>query len=182
MWYSTAKKQPKILTLMRGLPGSGKSTLAREVGKNGQIFSTDDFWMQDGEYKFDPERIGEAHRWNQERALEAMRRGDPHIVIDNTHIEPWEAFPYAEGAQKHGYDVQVKEVDTPWRFNVEELARRNTHGVPLDVIRQMVSKWSEDYSLPTILKSKAPWEDDQAEDAGQPSALPEVLSRTLTET
>ena len=45
---------------MRGLPGSGKSTKAKKIaGDVGVIFSTDDFFMVDGQYKFDPKMIEE---------------------------------------------------------------------------------------------------------------------------
>ena len=44
---------------MRGLPGSGKSTKARKIaGQFGVVYSTDDFFMVNGEYKFDPKMIG----------------------------------------------------------------------------------------------------------------------------
>ena len=51
---------------MRGVPGSGKSTLAKELaGKNGIIYSTDDFFMQNGLYVFDAKMIGHNHEQNQ---------------------------------------------------------------------------------------------------------------------
>jgi adenylate kinase family enzyme len=44
---------------MRGLPGSGKSTKAKELaGEQGLVFSTDDFFMVNGKYIFDPKMIG----------------------------------------------------------------------------------------------------------------------------
>ena len=44
---------------MRGLPGSGKSTLARKIAdKTGLVYSTDDFFMINGEYVFEPKMIG----------------------------------------------------------------------------------------------------------------------------
>lgn len=95
--------------------------------------------------------------------MEAMKIGVPHIVIDNTHIEPFEAKPYVERALQYGYDVYIQEVNTPWRFNADELVRLNTHGVSKDIIEKMISLWSEDYSIPTILNSKAPWEPDESQ-------------------
>lgn len=44
---------------MRGLPGSGKSTKAKKIaGELGVIYSTDDFFMVNGQYVFDGKMIG----------------------------------------------------------------------------------------------------------------------------
>ena len=43
---------------MRGLPGSGKSTLAKKIAGNaGVVYSTDDFFMVNGQYMYDPKMI-----------------------------------------------------------------------------------------------------------------------------
>lgn len=53
----------KRLIIMRGISGSGKSTLAKELaGKNGLIFSTDEFFMNNGEYVFDVAKLHWAHK------------------------------------------------------------------------------------------------------------------------
>jgi hypothetical protein len=44
------------------------------------------------------------------------------------HTQRWEARGYVEAALKYGYEVEIREPDTPWRRNAEELAKRNTHG------------------------------------------------------
>lgn len=59
--------ETKTLVIMRGVTGSGKSTVALAVaqGDKSKIFSTDDFFVKDGVYQFDPKQIGRAHQWNQ---------------------------------------------------------------------------------------------------------------------
>lgn len=53
------KPKERRLVIMRGLPGSGKSTLAKKIAnKYGLIYSTDDFFMVNNEYVFDPKMIG----------------------------------------------------------------------------------------------------------------------------
>jgi adenylate kinase family enzyme len=43
---------------MRGLPGSGKSTKAKKIaGEHGVIYSTDDFFMVNGQYVYDVKMI-----------------------------------------------------------------------------------------------------------------------------
>ena len=50
---------------MRGIPGSGKSTTAKKIaGETGKIHSTDNYFMVDGEYRFDPKKLKENHEAN----------------------------------------------------------------------------------------------------------------------
>jgi NEDD4-binding protein 2 len=151
--------EDKVMYLCRGISGSGKSTMAHKLkGDNGVVFSTDDFFMKNDKYEFDIQKLTANHELNQKRTEEAMRQGISPIVVDNTNISKYEAKPYVLMAQKYGYRVEVKQVDTPWAFNAEELAKRNTHGVPKETIDGMLARWDQDFDTDSILKSKAPWE------------------------
>ncbi|KAJ3280953.1 NEDD4-binding protein 2 [Borealophlyctis nickersoniae] len=151
-----------ILILMRGAPGSGKSTLAKTLLANhpgGVSYSTDDYFcLKNGFYEFDPSLLPEAHKWNQERAFEAMSVGITPVIIDNTHTCKWEAKPYVVKAVECNYCVKVCEPDTEWWKNrdVEELARRNSHGVPAEAIQRMIDRWEVDFTVDEILKSEPP--------------------------
>jgi NEDD4-binding protein 2 len=132
----------KEIIIMRGLPGSGKSTRAAELaGTTGLIFSTDEFFLRDGHYEFDRFRLKEAHQWNQQRVENAAANGVPLIVVDNTNVTQWEMAPYIRIAQTHGYAVRFKYPQTPWQFDPQELARRNTHGVPYEAIVRAMERW-----------------------------------------
>lgn len=144
----------KKLYIMRGISGSGKSTLARSLAGRGQIFSTDDFFMKNGRYQFDRNKLGLYHSLNQKRAIDAMTRGVSPIVIDNTHTEAWEAKIYVMAGLKHGYDIEVVEPNTSWKFDAEELAKKNSHGVPLDAIKRMLDRWQPDITVDDIVNSK----------------------------
>ncbi len=146
--------QQKIMYIMRGISGSGKSTKAKQLVGNGQTFSTDDFFMVKGEYQYDPDMVSDAHSWNKWRVEEAIGKGISPIVVDNTNVEAWEAQPYVRPALKAGYNIRIIEPDTPWAFNAEELAKRNSHGVPKDVIEGMIEKWDKDMTVDSILSAK----------------------------
>ena len=155
----------KELVLMRGLPGSGKTYLAKKYlkkdddRKNGVILSTDDYFMNNGEYKFDSSILKDAHIWNQERAEKEMRDNETSpIIIDNTHTRKWEAKPYVKNAVKYGYIVKFIETQTEWAKNIDELVKRDAHNVPKKVLKRMLDQWEDDFTVENILNCQAPWE------------------------
>lgn len=148
----------KRITIMRGLPGSGKSYFARSIADGAPIFSTDDFFVVDGEYKFDPSKLGHHHAANLARSVKAMSDGKHRVIVDNTCTQAWEAREYVKAAIQYGYDVHFVEPTTPWAFDVAECARRNQHGVPEDAIAGMLARWEKDLTVAACLAAKAPWE------------------------
>lgn len=145
------------LVIMRGLPGSGKTTRAIEIaGEDGVRLSTDDFYVENGQFNFDPDKLGEAHRWNRRRARKAFELGLSPVVIDNCNVEPWEAHGYLMVALRYGYKVEVAYPDTPWMFDPAALAEKTEHGVPQGIIENMMTKWvpADEYSVSAILTSR----------------------------
>ena len=121
--------------ILRGIPGSGKSTLARKRWPGAIVFSTDEFWMVDGQYRFDVTRIQEAHGWCLRRFEEAVCNFAPfrNIVVDNTATTISEFAPYAALAQAHNWQIQIVSV----MVEPEVALARQTHGVPEDLVRRM---------------------------------------------
>ncbi len=149
----------KRLVIMRGLPGSGKTTLAQKITNNyGVVYSSDDYFMEDGEYKFQAKKLKDAHLWNQQRTKGAMEKEESLIVVDNCNVRKWESKPYVKLANEHGYTVEFMEVDTPWNRDLEELIKHNTHGVPKKFIKRMLDSWEDDFTIENVLNSKAPWQ------------------------
>ena len=142
----------KQLIIMRGISGSGKSTKAQELGQGGVVLGSDEFWGPN--YDFDPSKIGEAHEWNKSRVRQAIEQGISPIVVDNTNTQLWEMRPYVEAAVSHGYNVTFQEADTPWKFDAEELAKRNQHGVPIDIIKQMLMNWERNPTVENVLSAE----------------------------
>lgn len=147
------------LILMRGVSGSGKSTLARklaEMHEGSVVFSTDDFFMVEGQYVFDPKKIAQNHGKNQDRARRAMRDRVPCIIIDNTNTQAWEMKPYVLAAVEHGYQVEIHEPDP---VSVEEIMHRQAQredsnkSLPLEVVTRMLARYERNLTVEVILKS-----------------------------
>ena len=146
----------KICYILRGLPGTGKSTTAyalrtgasrnhRQGTGFGATFSTDDLFMVNGEYQFDPSKLGEYHALNLEMAAEWMHdhrkvSSYAHCVIDNTNTQHWEYEKYVEVAKAYGFIVQVISIDWDAK-DIPLYAERNTHGVPIEAIYRMAARW-----------------------------------------
>jgi adenylate kinase family enzyme len=147
------------LILMRGVSGSGKSTLAQKLAENHEsvILSTDDYFMVEGKYLFEPRMIGVNHARNQERARHHMSIGTPCVIIDNTNTQAWEMRPYVETAMELGYEIEIHEPD---QVSIEEIMRRQESrpdkNLPLETVQRMLDRFEKNVTIETILKSKRP--------------------------
>lgn len=147
------------MLVIRGIPGSGKSTfveclrVAQDIflGDPLSVVSADLFFDEDGIYNFDPKKIGKAHEWCQNNARNFMRLGH-HIVVDNTNIKQWEMDPYRDLAKEFNYEFRTHVIGIyhliEAQKNVSSLNtyadtcfRRNSHGVPLEKIKQMIQNF-----------------------------------------
>uniref|UniRef100_A0A182QDH2 Smr domain-containing protein n=1 Tax=Anopheles farauti TaxID=69004 RepID=A0A182QDH2_9DIPT len=150
----------RVMVLMRGVPGSGKSYLARTLvdrtsggDYRNHIFSTDDYFMVNGVYKFQPDALDAAHRFNQQNVQSKARDGWSPIVVDNTHVQLWEMFAYVHIAADHGYYLEVLEPTTHWKTHSRSLAIRNTHGVPEPKIKSMLQKFEKLTSVQELYRA-----------------------------
>lgn len=161
-------KPTQELVIMRGIPGSGKSTKAKSLVGDGIIHSTDDVIEASGDYReffakmiankdFAP--LSRAHSQNFKNAKASMEKGISPIIIDNTNLKADEAKNYIETALQMGYsEKNIKFVDVgDGGLSAEELAKRNTHGVPLDKIKQMIQTYKSvgPLTLEKVLGSKS---------------------------
>ena len=135
----------KTAYILRGIPGSGKSTTVRELIRGYDnpalsvaVHSTDDLFMVNGEYKFDIELAGARHAQNLENFKHSIARGVPCVICDNTNVKTAHYEAYVDAAVAGGYKVVIVEMVHP---GPEVACRRNSHGVPLEVIDRMISDW-----------------------------------------
>ena len=122
----------KELILLRGLPGSGKSTFADLV--SGYRCEADDFFMVDGEYKFDGSKIKQAHAQCKYMCESFMVKEKPKIVVSNTFTQEWEMDNYYDLAKSYGYKVTSIICEN-------RHGGVNEHGVPDDKLEQMRNRF-----------------------------------------
>ena len=133
--------ETKQAIIIRGIPGSGKSTLAKTlVGESGVIHSTDDLFLVEGVYKFDPKSLGKHHEANYNAFKKSILSGISPVILDNTNTQKWEYEKYQKLAEEMGYEVEIVKVP---HIDPVLASKRNTHGVPEDAIRRMLARWED---------------------------------------
>jgi len=138
------------LIIMRGIPGSGKSTEVKKLIGKGIVHSTDDLITATGDYNGYFKKMVDSGNWSEHgrmhhrnflNAKESMKNGATPVIIDNTNIKAKEPKKYVEAALKLGFDENnIRIVDVgDGGVSAEELAKRNTHNVPLKTIQRMMA-------------------------------------------
>lgn len=121
----------KVLYIIRGLPGAGKSTLGKKIAE--ACFSADDYFTDErGNYNFNKERIGDAHRYCQGAVNTAMLIQMKEIAVANTFTRKSEMEAYYQLAEKYGYSVVEITMKSPFQ---------NIHNVPEEVIKNMKDRF-----------------------------------------
>jgi hypothetical protein len=168
----------KIVYLMRGLPSCGKSYTARKLaGGTGVICETDEFfYTQVGDdptaFDYRDDLLEEARRWNLERFRQALAAGASPVIVDRGNSLSLDSQVYARLAVEHGYQVELREPESPWwraiRLLLNDKDRnrqglslwadrlaamsRSGHRVPASTIRRWMEKWKSDLTVEEILR------------------------------
>lgn len=143
----------KHLIILRGVSGSGKSTVAELLADIGvaplygsregvivkdrpvSICCADDFFMKDGEYKFNPAALGIAHKVCKDKCEKAMKAGEERVIVANTSTTEKEINPYIALAEEYGYMVISLIVEN-------RHGGQNVHGVPSEALDKMVGRFA----------------------------------------
>jgi predicted kinase len=124
----------KILYIIRGIPNSGKSTLGRYLATDQYCFAADDYFEGPDGYKFDPSKLGEAHKMCMTNVEQALRDGQPIVAVANTFSRRWEYESYQVLANNYGYIVAMITMPATRRGD-------NGHNVPPEAVARMLDRW-----------------------------------------
>ena len=130
----------KEVYIVRGISGSGKSALARKIanlhsleGKVAKVFETDNYFMENGEYKFDATKLHRNHQKCFNDFLDALN--DRHVdvvIVANTFTRKWEYVNYSDAAKDSGYEVTMLIANGNYK---------NVHNVPDEVVQKMKNRF-----------------------------------------
>ena len=166
-------KNKQVVVILRGIPGSGKSFLGKQIQQQlleeynvfASICSADLFFETRHGYAFDPKLLASAHQNCRKqflRELQASKASSgsgtsprPSVVlVDNTNTQKWEYEAYEADALANGFELHILEVKCPDLLTATRVAKRNSHGVPLDRVLAMFARWEDDNR--PFVKSFAP--------------------------
>ena len=168
----------RTVYLMRGLPSCGKSHTARKLaGIDGVVIETDRyFWTEIGEpgsYDYDENLLDNAREWAFTEFRKAIAEDIPRIVLDRGNGLNEETRKFAVLALEHGYELTLREPDSPWWQELKVLLKykkflepavlerwadvladksRETHRVPASLILRWMKAWRFDLSVEEILE------------------------------
>ncbi len=92
------------------------------------------FVDREGNYKFEPSKIKDAHAWCQEEVEFLLRLEHTPVVVSNTFTQEWEMEAYYKLAKDYGYTVFSLIVEN-------RHGGRNIHGVPDDKLEIMKNRF-----------------------------------------
>lgn len=161
----------KMIVIMRGASGSGKSTLAQEIEEgfysiidkmnidelytenSFKVASADHYFTdEDGNYKFDGDKLTEAHEHCMNEFMEAINNGANLIIVDNTNMVSRWYNEYVKEGEFFDYKVVQLCTHTPEasKDTAIEYFERCVHSVPLHTIERQISFFEKDTYLDRV--------------------------------
>lgn len=133
-----------LVTIMRGPPGSGKTwwhthQLKKGIDSGVVVVDANSFFIENGEYRFDIERIHEAHEWCLRNFVEALlsKNNRPrHLIVDNTNVSAVSIAPYVSLAEAYNEGYQIVRMEP--RLTDLEMAKYCVHKVPAETVSRMM--------------------------------------------
>lgn len=133
------------LFIIRGPSGSGKSTLAEKLSDEYgcPYYEADQYFMKDGQYRFDPKLLPAAHNWCRNMVFQQLRVGD--CIVSNTFTKVWEMEPYLTYTLNTDNIVVLIECSGNYK---------NVHGLSDEQVEKQRKRFDSMDSVHHILKQK----------------------------
>jgi predicted kinase len=136
----------KEVIILRGIPGAGKTTYAKRFHPKAIVVSADDYFIdpKTRTYNFQRHNLRAAHRYCWHEFVNAIARGAPEIVVDNTNIKVREFKPYYDYATAHDYQAKCVFISS----DPIVAAGRNLHNLSLEKVLQRFKQLEHDPNIP----------------------------------
>ena len=110
---NSKKDKPKYLvTIIRGLPGSGKTNLVYNLEENREkvysICNSNDYFYDDGTYKFNSKLINNSENYCFNKFLNSMKDKIGRIYVLGNFNKKWMYENYKLSAELNNYNVKLK--------------------------------------------------------------------------
>ena len=145
----------KTVIINRAVSGSGKTTLARcvtdalrELGLTVAVHSTDDFFMRDGRYVFELEKLSGYHAQNLANFTADLERGTDVVICDNMNLLPWQSQPYTDAARKYNYRIIFlnflpRELKKHLAAQVVTSGKPDAHGLSEEILKRFIQNFHD---------------------------------------
>lgn len=145
----------KVIIVLRGVSGSGKSSVAEYLaelyrigsdGKSGDstqrcvVCTADDYFLVNGEYKFDFTKLGQAHAQCLSKFEKALIDKIELVIVANTNTKESEINPYIKLARASGYTVLSLVVEN-------RHANKSIHSVPEETLTKQAENLKNSLKL-----------------------------------
>ena len=151
----------KYLIILRGIPGAGKSTCANVLSENAYpIFSADDFFIVDGEYVFNADKLHQAHAQCKHNTEQAMIDNIEKIFVANQTTADQFSLAEFKNQIEHEYQKManlIGSIDKTLMQTVEGEKQKAMNGVDMleaKVLKAFKRKYDDDLNLIRSSKEK----------------------------
>lgn len=143
----------KTVIINRAVSGSGKTTLSRCVttalrdrGLTVGVHSTDEFFMQNGRYVFELEKLNGYHRQNLANFVSDLEHGTDIVICDNMNLLPWQSQPYTDAARAYNYQVLFlnflpRELEKHLAAQVVTEQKPDAHGLSRELLERFIQNF-----------------------------------------
>ncbi len=145
----------KTVIINRAVSGSGKTTLSRCVtealrshGLTVSVHSTDDFFMRNGRYVFELDKLNSYHAQNLANFTAALEQGIDVVICDNMNLLPWQSQPYTTAARKYHYRILFlnflpRDIEKHLAAQVVTPTKPDAHGLSREILERFIKNFND---------------------------------------
>ena len=146
---TSKKDKPKYLvTIIRGLPGSGKTNLVYNLEEYREkvysICNSNDYFYDDGSYRFNSKQINNSENYCFNKFLNSMKDKIGRIYVLGNFNKKWMYENYKLAAELNNYNVRVIEMDCPSKNHLKYFNVRCKYNFPLKKALTVYKEWEID--------------------------------------